>query len=121
MDNKQKTILLCEDNSLLSMVYGFILRISGFTNVTFFDDYPQMQYLFNENAIDIIITGDQVFGMSGTEFVNLFNDSKFRDLPIVMISSRQKEEVLKKISYQNFYYIQRPIDFEKLKAVVSRL
>ena len=99
MDNSvprpEKSILVAEDNPALAIVVRFHLERAGF-KVTVATDGAEAWELLQAQAFDVVVTDQQMPGLSGAELCQrMRQDPRWDDLPVVMLTAKGLEMELR--------------------------
>lgn len=96
MNNKQKTILLVEDESLIAMAETRILEKYGYKVISVSTGEEAIKAVRNQAAIDLILMDINLgSGIDGTESAMLILEK--HNLPLIFLSSHTEPEVVEKI------------------------
>ncbi|HBX66013.1 MAG: hypothetical protein CL670_08320 [Balneola sp.] len=72
--------------------------------------------------IDLIITGIDMPVMNGKEMINiLHNHSKYRNIPVIVITALSDEHLRNMVTFLGHGYIQKPLNRDALEAKISNL
>jgi two-component system chemotaxis response regulator CheY len=90
----QQTILVVDDSPTIVKFVSFSLRNRGFNVVSASDGMDAIEKISNHSApMDLIITDLNMPNVDGYELIStLRGDSKYREVPIIILSSEQEEE-----------------------------
>jgi CheY-like chemotaxis protein len=114
-------ILVCEDHEVEMKVIQVALAGEPVEAVYASDGRKAMNLLRANNDFDLIITDIHMPYHNGDEILQLVREEQKKNIPIVMISSDDEEEVIKlalKLGVNEF--IDKPIDPAKLKKKLRK-
>ena len=89
----QSSIMIVEDNSLLSESIMELLSMHGFNNLVAFSDVFNAVRYFRQKYPDLVILDAELQGLSGLEVLAEFKTIRPR-LPVVMMSSHHDKDML---------------------------
>ena len=94
----QQTILVVDDSPTVVKFVSFSLRNRGFNVVTACDGMEAIEKISSQSSpIDLIITDLNMPNVDGYEFIaTLRRNSKYQEIPIIILSSEEDEEDKKK-------------------------
>ena len=86
LNNINKTILIADDETLITHYLDDLLTDEGYNVITFNNPISVLKYFKDNNdVIDLVITDQTMPNLTGIEFVkNIFNDG--HELPIILCS-----------------------------------
>ncbi len=123
-DTKRNTVLLIDDSKSIRSLVGFILKSEGFDIAEAEDGRKGLDLLKQAlPQVALVIVDYDMPNMNGPEFVQeVRRQSKFDDIPVVMLTSRHDEddEVLGLDSGADDYII-KPVEPMKLQARVRKI
>ena len=123
-DAEQNTILLIDDSKSIRSLVGFILKAEDFDIAEAVDGRKGLDLLKQAMPhVALVIVDYDMPNMNGPEFVQeVRRQSKYDDIPIVMLTSRHEEgdEVLGLDSGADDYII-KPVEPMKLQARVRKI
>lgn len=119
--NKNINILVAEDNRVNQIVFGEILKKVGYQFVDFVEDGQQAVDAANSKSYDIVFMDVQMPKMDGYTATKIIKEQATKSLPVIGLSANVfKEEKDKgKLSGMDDY-LEKPINIEKLKQVLSQ-
>jgi CheY-like chemotaxis protein len=92
---KQKTILLVEDDTFIAMDQAWILKSNGYQVITVHDGEKAVEAIQTSPEIDLVLMDINLRnGMDGTQAAKII--LKQRDLPLIFLSSQVNPEVVEK-------------------------
>lgn len=94
--DRETTILLVEDEALIAMAEGEMLRRAGYRVASAFTGEAALEFLKQDESIDLVLMDiDLGRGMDGTE--TAMRILAERELPIVFLTSHAEKEVVEKV------------------------
>jgi len=95
MNNKEKTILLVDDEAIICQDQAEILKREGYHVITAMSGKAALDELKNGNKIDLILMDiDLGKGMDGTQTAEII--LREHDIPLIFLSGHTEMEVIKK-------------------------
>ena len=111
------TILVVDDEQEVRAVVSRFFKKKGY-EVVVAEDAEEAIGLLEKERVDAVLLDIELPGMSGVEALGRIR-ARWRDMPVVMISGQQDEEVAKDtLRYGAFDYMVKPIDFDYLERTV---
>ena len=115
------TILVVEDDDLLSKTISYSLKRKGFKVVSFMTGEDCLDYL-KTNTPDLIWLDLYLPGMGGIEFLNIIKKTKqYTNIPIIVVTCSfldKDNDVLNRI---NGYYVKSEMDLEAITSDVENI
>ncbi|MEM7455367.1 MAG: response regulator [Planctomycetota bacterium] len=97
MSETKGQVIVVEDNPALLRVVQVVLNNAGYS-VTTAENGEQAWNLIQKNDFDLVITDEQMPGMSGTELCRILrSDSKYESLPVFLLTARGLELDLERL------------------------
>ncbi|MDX8387804.1 MAG: ATPase, T2SS/T4P/T4SS family [Ghiorsea sp.] len=122
-DSGRNTVLMIDDSKSIRSLVGFILKAEGYDIIEAEDGRKGLSLLQQAaSSLSIVIVDYDMPNMSGPEFIQeVRRQSKYDDIPIVLLTSRQDEddEVLGLDSGADDYIV-KPVEPMKLQARVRK-
>ena len=79
-----------------------------------------LEMVEENEKMDLIICDIMMPVVSGATFISLFNQHRFQNTPIIVISGlKDGEEFLKKHNIKYSYFINKPFEISYLKNIVN--
>lgn len=88
-------ILICEDEEIMLTALEFRLRRQGF-KVVKAEDGRQALKKFKAESPDLVIADVMMPHLSGLELIEIFRNELHSDVPVIVISALEHEEVVLK-------------------------
>lgn len=113
-------ILVVDDDAIMLEAIAHILKADGYQVAVAEDSHKALSILANED-IHLILADIMMPDMSGLELLNLVNEFYFNRIPVIIISSLSKPDIIscsKALGAKEF--IVKPIDFEKLSFCIKK-
>jgi CheY-like chemotaxis protein len=86
-----KTILIVDDEAFARRMVGYKLKQRGYDVLTADSGEAAIEQL-HQTPVDLIVTDNQMPGMTGIELAqHLSRDSRYANVPVMMISAREFE------------------------------
>ncbi len=86
-------ILICEDEEIMLTALEFRLRKQGFDVVKAEDGKSALEK-FNQDSPDLIVADVMMPHITGLELVSYLRDEKKSDVPIIIISALEQDEIV---------------------------
>ncbi len=119
--NKEKKIVLAEDNSVLSLLLKFRLEKAGYT-LFMAEDGQQALDQIEKNKPDIILTDIMMPFISGLEVISHVRNKLNLKTPIIVFSAAGQEEmVLKAFNLGANDFMTKPFSPNELGIRVKKL
>jgi len=123
-DTSRNTVLVIDDSKSIRSLVGFILKAEGYDIVEAEDGRKGLNLLKQVAAkLSLVVVDYDMPSMNGPEFIEeVRRQSKYDDIPIVMLTSRHDEddEVLGLDSGADDYIV-KPVEPMKLQARVRKI
>ena len=119
--NAKKTIVIVEDNDLLTKVLEYRMKKDGFHVAVFGNGEEAVDFL-STNSFDLLITDLYMPFMNGSELIQYVRDKISATVPIMAISATHEEDVIAnvfKIGANDF--IVKPFRAGELSVRIKRL
>jgi DNA-binding NtrC family response regulator len=119
MNAANYTILLVDDESMITNALGRILRAESYRVVAVQNPLEAIAIL-SKQPIDILLSDIEMPGISGLDLVNLVRREFPRVLRILLTARNTTQSMLRAINEgQVFRYLQKPIEREKLLEIIN--
>lgn len=113
-------ILIVEDDKLMLKTIVHHLRGKGYDVTTAEDGFKALE-LVQKNDTDLIISDIMMPNISGLELLNLLKQFYFNNVPVILISSLDKAELLLcSMGLGATDFITKPINFDKLFKKIEK-
>jgi len=120
MGKKEHQILIVDDDANIRMLLEFLLRKS-YSICTRPDGLSGLAWLAAGNLPDVIVLDIEMPEINGYEFLSRIRESGlFRDIPVIMLSGYQEEEVKNKcIAKGRCAYLLKPFNPEEIFSTIE--
>ncbi len=119
--SSKKTIVIVEDNDLLSKVLEYRMEKDGFQVEVFNNGEEAIEFL-SSNSFDLLITDLYMPFMNGSELIKYVRDNISATVPIMAISSTHEEDVIGNIfNIGANDFIVKPFRAGELSVRIKRL
>ena len=116
-----KRILVIDDDKMIQESISFQLKKEGFDVITA-DDGHQALDLVDRFKVDVIVCDIIMPKMSGLGLISLLKNFYLNRIPVIMISSMDKGDVvLSAIDMGADYFMAKPLDYNELTEKVKEL
>ncbi len=117
-----RTILVVEDSQTLRVLTRTLLKNSGYEVVEAANAAQAIRFLQSGAHVDLILSDVEMPNMDGVEMLDVIrNRLKLRELPVVMVTSVRKVEVLKKAKQLGVQgWVLKPFENEILLQIVKK-
>jgi len=114
-------ILIIEDDELILKAVSFKLIENG-QNVLFATNGSKAVDMIVDHSFDLIICDLMMPVISGVTFLSMRENFISLDVPVIVMSSLgEGDEILKKLNINFEFFLRKPIQFEKLLALVEQI
>ncbi|WP_133463525.1 PleD family two-component system response regulator [Sunxiuqinia elliptica] len=119
--NAKKTIVIVEDNDMLSKVLEYRIKKDGFQVEVFDNGEAAIEYL-SANPFDLLITDLYMPFINGSELIQHVRDKISADVPIMAISSTHEEDIIANVfNIGANDFIVKPFRAGELSVRIKRL
>lgn len=119
--NGKKTIVIVEDNDLLSKVLEYRMQKDGYHVKTFTNGEEAIEFL-TTNSFDLLITDLYMPFMNGSELIQHVRNKISTEVPIMAISATHEEDVIANIfNIGANDFIVKPFRAGELSVRIKRL
>jgi response regulator of citrate/malate metabolism len=81
----------------------------------------ESKQILEDEKVNLIITGLEFINETGEEFIKSVSKSKYKDIPIIVLSANEDEEMKRKLFAEGAAaYINKDAHIERLKNYVSK-
>ena len=113
-------ILIVDDDKLILESISYKLKEDGYEVVVAEDGFEALN-IIDKIKIDLVISDVMMPNISGLGLLNLLKQFYFNKIPVIIISSLDKADmVLSSIGLGAVDFIRKPIDFKKLLRLVKK-
>lgn len=117
----KKTIVIAEDNDMLSKVLEYRLKSDGY-EVAIFNDGEGAIAFMRKNQFDMVITDLYMPMMNGMEVIQIIRESISTDVPILAVSAAHGEDMITSVFDAGATdFIVKPFRVAELSIRVKRL
>lgn len=119
----RENLLVVDDDPMIHRMLDFAFRDSGFSIVSKLNGEDASKWVEeNHPALSAMVLDWEMPGISGLDLLKkLKKDDRFRDIPVVMLTSHsEKSEIQQGIDAGAYYYITKPFNKEFLKSIIGR-
>jgi CheY-like chemotaxis protein len=114
-------ILVCEDDIIVLKVIQIALQDKKANVIYVKDGMRALQYLKENNDFDLIITDIHMPYHNGDDILKLVREEQKSNIPIIMISSDDEEEVIAMALRSGVNeFISKPVSAEKLNRKLEK-
>ncbi len=119
----KKTILIVDDSKTIRNLVAFILQSEGIPVVTAENGLEGLEKLYSNNDIALVLTDINMPKMDGFTFIaNVREQSVYRDIPIVILSTEGAEsDIQKGINLGANLYLVKPAQPERMVRNIKML
>lgn len=109
-------ILIVDDEVQLQDIYATFFKQNGFTDLMFASDGLEAYELCTKHKFDMITLDHQMPFMTGGDFLKALRlkSNQNHRCPVIMISGFIPQIDPKCKSFENTFFFDKPVDFEKL-------
>ncbi|MCM5663333.1 response regulator [Galbibacter mesophilus] len=117
----KKTILLIEEDRMVSSLIGFRLKKEGFL-VQAFSNEKQAVNTAAENSFDLVVYGLSSTSFEGIQFIEKVKATIGMSTPLILATSNKQQLItLNKSQLPNTTIIQKPIDLDNLLTMSTQM
>ncbi|MBV6397070.1 MAG: Polar-differentiation response regulator DivK [Anaerolineales bacterium] len=120
--DKQKTVLIVEDEPDAAELFAEMMRVNGFRVVKTFSSTPAIEMLANEQP-DLVLLDLMMPDISGLEVLRFMRrEPHYKDLPVIVVSAKSMPVDIKVgMEAGASAYLTKPVGYLDLKHAVERL
>ncbi|MCE5272169.1 response regulator [bacterium] len=116
-------ILVVDDSATMRRIIVNTLKRIGYEDLIEAEDgvdaYAKLE---SEGGINFIVTDWNMPNMSGLEFVNKVREGSFKEIPILMVTTRSiKEDIIEAMKAGVNSYIVKPFTPQTLKEKIDKI
>lgn len=121
---ENKTILIVEDEEDILELLEYTLQKEGFETIGFLNVDKNLEKIFEEEQIDLILMDRNLPGCEGTTFIDEIRTKGYNN-PVIYVTAKDKDEdILEGFQCHADDYITKPFNLKELsarvKAVIKR-
>ena len=121
---EDKVILIVEDEEDILELLEYTLQKEGFETIGFVNIDKNLEKIFDEEKIDLILMDRNLPGSEGTTFINDIRKKGYTN-PVIYVTAKDKDEdILEGFESHADDYITKPFNIKELvariKAVIKR-
>ncbi|MFK2822156.1 response regulator transcription factor [Arcobacter sp. YIC-80] len=121
---EDKTILIVEDEEDILELLEYTLQKEGFETIGFLNVDKNLEKIFDEEKIDLILMDRNLPGCEGTHFIDEIRKKGYNN-PVIYVTAKDKDEdILEGFESHADDYITKPFNIKELiariKAVIKR-
>lgn len=117
----EKTIVIVEDNDMLSKVLEYRIKKDGFRVEVFNNGEEAIEFL-SSHPFDLLITDLYMPFMNGSELIQYVRDKISKTIPIMAISSTHEEDIIANVfNIGANDFIVKPFRAGELSVRIKRL
>lgn len=122
MAEKQKTVMIIEDETEAAELFGEMMRVNGFRVIKMFSSTPAIPIISQEKP-DLIILDIMMPDISGLEVLRyLRREPALAHIPVIVISAKSMPGDIKTgIEAGASMYLTKPVGFLDLKNAVEKV
>jgi len=122
MTDKQKTVMIIEDEPDAAELFGEMLRVIGFRVVKMFSSVPAIPLLSQEKP-DLVVLDIMMPDISGLEVLrHIRNDPKLASIPVIIVSAKSMPSDIKiGMEAGASVYLTKPVGFHDLKRAIEQV
>jgi CheY-like chemotaxis protein len=122
MTEKQKTVMIIEDETEAAELFGEMMRVNGFRVIKMFSSTPAIPMIAQEKP-DLIILDIMMPDISGLEVLRYMRrEPELARIPVIVISAKSMPGDIKTgIEAGASMYLTKPVGFLDLKQAVDKV
>ena len=122
MTEKQKTVMIIEDETEAAELFGEMMRVNGFRVIKMFSSTPAIPMITQEKP-DLIILDIMMPDISGLEVLRYMRrEPELAGIPVIVISAKSMPGDIKTgIEAGASMYLTKPVGFLDLKQAVDKV
>jgi len=120
--DKQKTVLIVEDEPDAAELFAEMMRVNGFRVVKTFSSTPAIDLLANEQP-DLVLLDLMMPDISGLEVLRFMRrEPHYKDIPVIVVSAKSMPvDIRVGMEAGASAYLTKPVGYLDLKHAVERL
>ncbi|RMG61126.1 MAG: response regulator [Calditrichaeota bacterium] len=121
MDNKQKTILVVDDEELLANLLSDYFKSLGYNVLTAQDAEEAAQFLNNGTRIDVVLSDINLPGMSGLDLLRIARETR-NDISVIMLTGyKTLDNAIASIRHGAKDFITKPFELNMVRKTVEKV
>lgn len=120
--NKQKTVMIIEDEADAAELFSEMMRINGFRVIKMFSSAPAIPIIAQERP-DVILLDVMMPDISGLEVLRYIRrEPELASIPVIILSAKSMPSDIKTgIEAGASMYLTKPVGFQDLKQAVEKV
>jgi CheY-like chemotaxis protein len=122
MNQKQKTVMIIEDEADAAELFSEMMRINGFRVIKMFSSAPAIPIIAQEKP-DVILLDVMMPDISGLEVLRYIRrEPELASIPVIILSAKSMPSDIKTgIEAGASMYLTKPVGFQDLKQAVEQV
>jgi DNA-binding response OmpR family regulator len=117
----KKKVLIVEDDKVTQELISFKLKREGFEVQTADNGWDALEFV-NREKVDLIVSDIMMPHISGLSLLSLINRFYYANIPVIMISSLDKDEVvMSAMGLGANDFLRKPLNFSVLVKRIKKL
>lgn len=120
--NKQKTVMIIEDEADAAELFSEMMRINGFRVIKMFSSAPAIPIISQERP-DVILLDVMMPDISGLEVLRYIRrEPELSSIPVIILSAKSMPSDIKTgMEAGASMYLTKPVGFQDLKQAVEKV
>lgn len=120
--NKQKTVMIIEDEADAAELFSEMMRINGFRVIKMFSSAPAIPIIAQEKP-DVILLDVMMPDISGLEVLRYIRrEPDLASIPVIILSAKSMPGDIKiGLEAGASMYLTKPVGFQDLKQAVAKV
>jgi CheY-like chemotaxis protein len=122
MSDKEKTVLIVEDEVDAAELFSEMMRVSGYRVVKSYSSGPALALINNEQP-DVVILDIMMPDISGLEVLRFMRrEPKLAEIPVIVVSAKSMpNDIRTGLEAGASMYLTKPVGFLELKQAVEKV
>ena len=122
MNQKQKTVMIIEDEADAAELFSEMMRINGFRVIKMFSSGPAIPIIAQEKP-DVILLDVMMPDISGLEVLRYIRrEPELASIPVIILSAKSMPGDIKTgMEAGASMYLTKPVGFQDLKQAVEKV